>query len=276
MHPRDAFRRMWRDRRRPALISVHRGLWGAAPENSLPAIRAGAEFGIVEIDVQMSRDGVPVVMHDTSLARMTGVTKDVGECLAAEVVGLPLRAGAGGAGAGITSEAVPDLAGAVAALPEGAFFDIDVKHPSEVDAVAAWLARNGAFGAGSLKIDVAGGDDVARLRALEDAHGLMVMAKVDLSSSGPDLIAQLAGEGVAAAEVWFDDLAVLAEAARAAGETMAISTYTLDPVHCCGLSDAAALIDPDAVWGALLRAGVTVIMTDRAPDLAAYLDGLDS
>ena len=276
MHPRETFRRMWRGRCRPALISVHRGLWHAAPENSLPAIRAGAKFGIVEIDVQVSRDGVPVVMHDTSLERMTGTPQNVGDCLASEIMALALRDGPGGADAPTTNETVPDLAGAVAALPKGAFFDIDVKHPTEIDAVAEWLSDNGAAGAGSLKIDVAGPQDVQRLRALEDAHGLMVMAKVDLSRTGPDLIARLAESGVAAAEVWFDDLADLSDAARAAGEDMAISTYTLDPVHCCGLSDTRALVDPASTWGALLDAGVTVIMTDRAPELAAYLGGLQA
>ncbi|GAB6932985.1 glycerophosphodiester phosphodiesterase [Calditerricola satsumensis] len=53
---------------------AHRGWSGAAPENTLAAIRLAAEdpeIEMVEIDVQLSRDGVPVVFHDFTLERTT-------------------------------------------------------------------------------------------------------------------------------------------------------------------------------------------------------------
>lgn len=54
---------------------AHRGLFNNVdiPENSLPAFVRAREnnFGI-EMDVQMSSDGVLVVFHDDSLKRMTG------------------------------------------------------------------------------------------------------------------------------------------------------------------------------------------------------------
>ncbi|WP_410482382.1 hypothetical protein [Ovoidimarina sediminis] len=46
----------------------------------------------------------------------------------------------------------------------------------------------------------------------------------------------------------------------------------MDPVHCCGLSDARALHDPDAVWGRLADGGIAVLMTDHARALAAWRD----
>lgn len=52
----------------------HRGLHGGGiPENSLPAFSASAEawYG-VELDVQLSSDGIPVVFHDYTLLRMCG------------------------------------------------------------------------------------------------------------------------------------------------------------------------------------------------------------
>ena len=54
---------------------AHRGLWGeGVAENSLTAFRLAAERGIaVEMDVQLSRDGVPVVFHDPLLDRVTGM-----------------------------------------------------------------------------------------------------------------------------------------------------------------------------------------------------------
>jgi len=57
---------------RPLWIA-HRGGGAAAPENTLAAIRTGAAAGfrMVEFDVMLSRDGVPLLIHDETLARTT-------------------------------------------------------------------------------------------------------------------------------------------------------------------------------------------------------------
>jgi len=62
---------------RPLVIG-HRGASAQAPENTLAAIDRAAELGIswVENDVQRTRDGELVVIHDDSLQRTTNV-KDV-------------------------------------------------------------------------------------------------------------------------------------------------------------------------------------------------------
>jgi glycerophosphoryl diester phosphodiesterase len=56
-------------------VIAHRGASGHAPENTLAAVDRAAELGIiwVENDVQRTRDGVLVVLHDESLARTTNV-----------------------------------------------------------------------------------------------------------------------------------------------------------------------------------------------------------
>ena len=56
-------------------VVAHRGASGDAPENTLAAIReaAGQDADWAEIDVVMSKDGVPVLLHDTNLARTTDV-----------------------------------------------------------------------------------------------------------------------------------------------------------------------------------------------------------
>lgn len=53
---------------------AHRGLFGAGvPENSMSAFRAAAAEGLgIELDVQRSSDGQPVVFHDDALDRLTG------------------------------------------------------------------------------------------------------------------------------------------------------------------------------------------------------------
>lgn len=56
------------------LIIAHRGASAEAPENTLAAITQAIALQVnyVEIDVRLSKEGVPVVLHDPSAARMTG------------------------------------------------------------------------------------------------------------------------------------------------------------------------------------------------------------
>lgn len=55
-------------------IIAHRGASAAAPENTLAAFRTALEQQAdgIELDIHLSKDGVPVVCHDTLLLRTTG------------------------------------------------------------------------------------------------------------------------------------------------------------------------------------------------------------
>ncbi|MFE7751833.1 glycerophosphodiester phosphodiesterase [Streptomyces sp. NPDC057428] len=93
-------------------VFAHRGASAYAPENTLAAVDAADALGIdwVENDVQLTKDGVPVVMHDTTLSRTTDAEEvfpgrapwAVGDFTAAEIARLdagswfgPRFAGAG-------------------------------------------------------------------------------------------------------------------------------------------------------------------------------------
>lgn len=54
----------------PQLIA-HRGAGKLAPENTLAAIRLGAAngFNMMEFDVKLSQDGIPILLHDDDLDR---------------------------------------------------------------------------------------------------------------------------------------------------------------------------------------------------------------
>ncbi|WP_307805555.1 glycerophosphodiester phosphodiesterase [Streptomyces spirodelae] len=53
---------------------AHRGAPFAARENTLPSFSAAVAAGadVVEVDVRLTRDGVPVVLHDRTLERLWG------------------------------------------------------------------------------------------------------------------------------------------------------------------------------------------------------------
>lgn len=71
---------------------AHRGLHGGGvPENSRAAFERACAHGYgIELDVQLSRDGVVMVFHDYTLTRMTGVDKKLCELDAAELQTLSL------------------------------------------------------------------------------------------------------------------------------------------------------------------------------------------
>jgi glycerophosphoryl diester phosphodiesterase len=108
---------------------AHRGDWRREPENTIPALLAAFDVpgcDGLEFDVRVSADGVPVLLHDLSLARVQGVPAMVGALTAAELAG----------------HAVPALADALAAIDRrrpGAFLDVELKGTDHGPATATVL-----------------------------------------------------------------------------------------------------------------------------------------
>lgn len=73
--------------RKIIMVTAHRGASHGAPENT----RASVELAIAEqadyaeIDVRLTADGVPVLMHDRALFRTTGVVNEIDKVTYAEV-----------------------------------------------------------------------------------------------------------------------------------------------------------------------------------------------
>ena len=72
------------------VITYHRGYSSRAPENTMAAFETALEHGSprIELDVQMTADGVAVVTHDTSLKRCTGKNAKVYDLTFAEIEAL--------------------------------------------------------------------------------------------------------------------------------------------------------------------------------------------
>jgi glycerophosphoryl diester phosphodiesterase len=134
---------------------AHRGAGRLAPENTLAAFRVGAGHGYraFECDVKLSADGVPFLLHDTTLQRTTNARGTASELSWSELS----RLDAGGwHSRAFAGETIPSFA-AIAAwcLRNGFALDIEIKptpgHELETGRVVAreaarlWAAdRSGA------------------------------------------------------------------------------------------------------------------------------------
>ena len=68
-------------------LQAHRGAAGLAPENTLAAFRMALELGAdgTEMDLQLTRDGVVVVIHDDTVDRTTDGRGRIGDLTLAEI-----------------------------------------------------------------------------------------------------------------------------------------------------------------------------------------------
>ena len=131
-------------------IIGHRGASGRAPENTMRSFELALEEGAdaLELDVHVSADGDPVVVHDADLARTTGVRALVAELPTERV--LELDAGArftrdGGItfpwrGQGVR---IPLLADVLAAFPTVPLI-VEIKTAAASEAVQRVIAERGA------------------------------------------------------------------------------------------------------------------------------------
>jgi glycerophosphoryl diester phosphodiesterase len=106
------------------LVVAHRGASSTNPENTLPAFEEAARAGadVVELDVRLTRDGVPVVLHDPDVSATTDGTGPVHELTLAEVKRLD-------AGSGHPRLEVPTLDEALEAIDRGGVgVDLEVKN----------------------------------------------------------------------------------------------------------------------------------------------------
>lgn len=69
-------------------IVAHRGGGILAPENTLAAMQCGLDYGLraVEFDVMLSKDGVPVLMHDPDFGRTVAGSGAVATTLAQDLL----------------------------------------------------------------------------------------------------------------------------------------------------------------------------------------------
>ena len=106
------------------LVASHRAVHHEKPENSLPAIREAIRLGvdIIEIDVKVSKDGIPMLMHDGKVDRTTTGKGDLEAQTFEELRKLRLRSNGK-----VTEETIPTLEEALRIAKGHILVDLDLK-----------------------------------------------------------------------------------------------------------------------------------------------------
>jgi glycerophosphoryl diester phosphodiesterase len=130
-------------------VIAHRGFSGAAPENTLAAVRAAVEANadMVEIDVTLSADGHVVVIHDETLDRTTSGSGEVSSLTLVELQELDAGSWFDPAFAG---ETVPTLDEVLVEVEGRILLNVEIKSEAVphgvVGGVASAIREHGMVG----------------------------------------------------------------------------------------------------------------------------------
>nr|WP_269204656.1 glycerophosphodiester phosphodiesterase family protein [Motilibacter deserti] len=239
----------------PAVIA-HRGDSATAPENTLAAfesaIRNGADW--VETDVQTTRDGAPVLMHDNTVDRTTAGTGDISTLTAAQIA--QLEAGSWFSAAAYPGQKVPALTDVLDQVRGRASkLLLEVKGPetqAEVDRVVAAIKSRGqtsevllqSFDVNVLRHARAADPELrlGLLRSALDADPVAVSKELGLAAYNPSWDGLKADPGV------------------------------VEELHEAGVAVMVWTVDDTASWERLRELGVDGIITNKAGQLAGWQD----
>ena len=253
------------------LVVAHRGDWRYAPENSIAAIEHSIAIGVdvVEVDLQLTRDSVLILMHDATLNRTTTGKGRISEWPLDSIKTLRLKSGCGIK----TKETVPTLEEALLAAKGKVLINLD-KADRYFDLVVPVLEKTGT----ARQIIMKGSkpaQDVLSLygQYLDDILYMPVvyLAREHAQEMMDGYMNQL--KPCAYELVYDEDSNPLPKQLRQDLSGKALLWYnTLWDTICGGHDDDMALKDPDAAYGYLIDTlGARIIQTDRAELLLKYL-----
>ena len=237
-----------------AFVAAHRGDRTAAPENTLPAIRAAIDgsFDYVEVDIALTADGHAVLMHDASLDRTTNGSGALANHTLAEVRALDAGSWFDTAHAGALVPTAEEFLDMLAGSTKKGL--VEFKGTWTPEAAVAFA-------------------DAVRARALDDR---IAVASFDarsialIASAAPTLpriaILRTLPDDVVAAARALDVRAVIAP-----GAAVLKAPHVITELHDVGLRLAVYTLNDDTLWQRAIDLGVDGIITDEPRVLTQWL-----
>jgi len=239
----------------PWLRIAHRGASGCAPEHTRPAFERALELGVdmIELDVQLTRDGALVVLHDLDLRRTTNGVGPVRERSLAEIKSLDAGAWYG---ASYTAQPVLSLDEVIDIVGARARLNVEVKAPE-----ADWLALAPAL-TGTLRRR--GLLDATIISCFEPAALAVVRAQAAAARLG------LLWQQTNFAQAW--EWARRLDAVSFHPYWMLVSEDVVNEAHGYGLQVLTWTVNEVETMRELVRCGVDGIISDHPECFSAVAD----
>lgn len=253
------------------MIIAHRGDWRNAPENSLEAFRNCIKAGIdgIEIDVQETKDGELIIMHDETVNRTTNGKGKVADFTLEQIKSLYLKSGINT----LTRHRIPTLAEVFELCKGKILLHIDKWEPikdkilalgKQYNCLDQLIFRSTASSSTMKKLF---GEDLEKINYIP----------VITANNETDIIKlqdYLTNISVSCIGIAFnrDDYKILQMIPTIREKGIRIWCNTLvGKKFNGGRDDDMAITDPDNSYGWMLEKGVSAIMTDRPFLLLEYL-----
>ena len=254
------------------LVVSHRADWRNAPENSLQAIQNCIDMGVdmVEIDLNKTKDGQLIVMHDRTLNRTTNGKGMASDYTLDQIKKLVLKNGAGCK----TRHKVPTFEEVMLLCKGKVMVNVDKGYDYFKEAYAI-LEKTGTVNQCVIK------SDYPYEKVVEEngevLEKMVFMPVVNLNKEGAEKIIDdyLKNLKPVAFELVFNDDSseVLRLIKKVKDSGAKIFINTLWPELCGGHDDdrAVELKEPEESWGWVINQGAKLIQTDRPALLLDYL-----
>lgn len=253
------------------LVAAHRGDWRYAPENSLPAIDNAITMGvdIVELDVQRTKDGQFILMHDAKLDRTTTGKGLVEEWTLDSIRTLKLKNGCNIK----TKETVPTLEEALLHMKGKILVNLD-KADRYFDEIYPLLDKTGTTRQVIMKGNKPAKEVKDQFGKYLDDVIYMPIVKLDKENAEEQIDLFVKDLNPVAFELLFENdsnTLPLIIKEKLNGKSL-IWYNTLWDTMAGGHDDDMSLDDPDKGYGYLIDSlGARIIQTDRPGYLIDYL-----
>lgn len=252
---------------RHVLVAAHRGDWRNAPENSLEAIQLCINMGvdIAEIDVQLTKDGHLVLMHDKSVDRMTSAKGSIKDYTLSQLQSLTLKNAYGTA----TRFKIPTLREALQ-LAKGKIILFIDKGYEHIPLIIEELNSTGTTKQVLLEGKQTLQETVARYPEVQKLD-IVYMPRISTNEQADQIISSTEKPAALILSFEKEKGSVLEQLSRSKKNKSRLMVTTLWPETCAGHDDDLALSDPDGTWGWAINKGAGIICTDRPGMLVDYL-----
>lgn len=253
-------------------VVAHRGDWRNHPENSLPAFQSCIEMGVdmIEIDLQRTKDGELILMHDRTVDRCTNGKGKISEMTYDEIQRLRLRPQHS---ASITRNHIPTLEEVLNLCKDKILINID-KGYDYFQQVYELMEKTGTTN----QVIIKSGHSLEKIRKENGTvlSKVIYMPIVNLNSEDAEArIDEFITIHPVAVECCIDkynqNVERLLQKLRDAGIKIWINSIWAS--LCDGHDDdrAVELGEPNESWGWILDRGATLIQSDRPRELLQYL-----